>query len=219
MVGDEWLEARTTAEGLLQGLTMAVVEPPAGATLHDGVFSLVVDPPTKRLRRLPTMYIRGAPVFAHRDVGPVIDSLHRTIEVVQSAQERPTYALQACRLDGEPGLYGADVYNRSGFRNRLGRLGMNFSNDPYVSLSPEGKMQCTDWGNFEPRFFIIGVGTPQRETIVEMTGAMALVLMSNSRFGQLDRAELHALAGLFSSVRGVGCRDPKTLVDHLRTSR
>lgn len=185
---------------------------------HEGVFSVVADPPGKKLRRLPTLYVRSAPVFADRDVAAVVESLHRTIEVVRSAQTRPTYALQACRLDGKTGLYGADVYNRSAFRRRLARFGMDFSEDPYVELGPNHRFRSQDWGDFDPRFFIVGVGTPEQEAVVEMPGAMVLVLLSNSRFGELTPAELHVLAGIFSSLRGVGCRDAGTLIQHLRNN-
>ena len=214
----EWLEARSTVEGALEGPDFEG-EPPSDATRHEAVFSLVVHPPERRLRRLPTLYVRSAPVFAERELSPVLESLRQIIEVVRSARERPTYALRACRLDGEPGLYGADVYNRSAFRARLARLGMDFSEDPYVELGPNHRLQVEDWGDFEPRFFIIGVGTSAGETVVEMSGAMALVLMSNSRFGELTPPELRDLAGIFSSIRGVGCRDAAVLIEHLRATR
>jgi hypothetical protein len=194
-------------------------EPPEEATRHEAVFSLVVQPPGARFRKLPTLYVRSAPVFADKELAPVLESLQRNIEVVRSARERPTYALRACRLDGETGLYGADVYNRSPIRGRLARLGMDFSHDPYVELGPDGRLRAQDWGELDPRFFIIGVGTAEGSEVVEMSGAMALALMSNSRFGELTARELRALASLFSSVRGVGCRDARALIAHLRATR
>ena len=205
-------------DGVLDGPHLEQ-EPPAEAERHEAVFSLVVHPQGERRRRLPTLYVQSAPVFADRELAPVLESLHRTIDVVRHAQQRPTYALRACRLDGETGLYGADVYNRSALRRRLARTGMDFSDDPYIELGSDGRLRARDWGDIEPRFFILGVGTSDAGEVVEVSGAMALAFMSDSRFGALTAHELRALATIFSSVRGVGCRDAGPLVEHLRATR
>lgn len=169
-MGDEWVEIRSTAPGSLDSAPLALRAPGRKATTHEGVLSLVVpEPGTTRPakgRRLPTLYLGRAPIFAQRELDTLEKDLVLTLQAILESRKQPIYWLHACRIDGHTCLYGGDSYNRSANRRKLARSGMEFSCDPYVRLTERGTFSCSDWGELIPSVVILHVSGGEPEDII-----------------------------------------------------
>jgi hypothetical protein len=212
------VEVRTTAPGSLQGLPLW-----ADAPLVDRRFEAVLTvvsgaPEARGLRRLPTLYLGRAPLFADRDLSRVLDRLMHTIDTMKLSISTPVYALNACRVEGRYGLYGADVFNRSVRRRRLQRLGMDFAQDPYVRLTSRGTFECESWGEFAPGFVITSVSSSDPQYVLTTSSAWTLAIISNARFGGMTVSELRELATAFASIKGYGSPDARRLMESLRAA-
>ena len=221
-MGDEWVEIRSTAAGSLDSAPLAPRGPGRKATKHEGVLSLVVpEPGTTRPpkgRRLPTLYLGKAPIFAQRELDTLERDLDLTLQAILESRKQPIYWLHACRIDGHTCLYGGDTYNRSAYRRKLARIGMEFSSDPYVRLTGRGTFSCSDWGELTPGVVILKVSGGEPEEIVETSGAILLGILSQARLGALGTAELRNLVRACTDVTGTGAGDPGALVEHIKSS-
>ena len=192
------------------------------AIMHEGVLSLVVpEPGTTRPakgRRLPTLYLGKAPIFAQRELSALERDLELTLQAILESRKQPIYWLHACRIDGHTCLYGGDTYNRSAYRRKLARSGMEFSSDPYVRLTERGRFACSDWGELAPRVIILKVSGGEPEEIVEISGAILLGLLSPARLGALGVAELSHLVRACAGVTGTGAADAGALAEHIKSS-
>ena len=220
-MGDEWVEVRSTAAGSLDSAPLAP-RAPRKATKHEGVLSLVVpEPGTTRPakgRRFPTLYLGKAPIFAQRELPTLERDLELTLQAILESRTQPIYWLHACRIDGHACLYGGDTYNRSAYRRKLARSGMEFSSDPYVRLTERGTFACSDWGELSPGIVITKVSGGEPKEIMETSGAILLGLLSLARLGALGTAELSHLVRACAGVTGAAAGDAGALVEHIKSS-
>jgi hypothetical protein len=183
--------------------------------------SLVVpEPGTKRPakgRRLPTLYLGKAPIFAQRELEGLEGDLERTLEAILASRREPVYWLQACRIDGHTCLYGADAYNRSAYRRKLVRLGMEFSADFYVRLTERGTWSCSDWGELVTPTVILSVKGGDPAAVEQITGAILLGLLSGARLGSLDPPEMRRLVRAGTAMKGAAAGDPGALAEHIKS--
>jgi hypothetical protein len=201
----------------LDGVNLNFGDGPGDAPRFSEAFSLVIDPPRKRgVRRLPSLYFRYAQLYAARNVEEVLERLEETSSRFLVAEERPLYLLNACELDGRPGLYGRDFFNRSMFRRELSAAGMRFAEDPFVRLNPDGTFSCADWGSLKADFVIQDATAVGGPPIVRMSGATLLYWINGRRLGKLTRGDLRSLAKAFSGLTAVNALEPTDLMIELR---
>lgn len=203
---------------MLGGIESVGVETPADAPTFPGVFTVVGDDGSARVRRLPGFYFGRAQLFAHRDRDVVVDALRRMVAGAVASRTRPTYLLHACEIDGRVGLYGRDPFNRAPFRAGLQRAGMNFAPDSFVTFSDTGGFHSSDWGHFTPDFVILGGWGADESEVVVSEGAMLLFTLTTFRLGPPTPSELHALAGLIGSIRAVASQRADVLVHDITES-
>ena len=222
-MGDEWVEIRSTAPGSLDSAPLAMRAPGRKATKHEGVLSLVVpEPGTARPpkgRRLPTLYLGRAPIFAQRELSALERDLELTLQAILESRRQPIYWLHACRIDGCTFLYGGDTYNRSAYRRRLARRGVEFAEEPYVRLTERGTFSCPSWGELRLDFVILGTSGGEPREIVEVSGALLLGILSPSRLGALTSSELRHLVRAAKTMRGASALDAGAIVEHITASR
>ena len=182
---------------------------------------MVPEPGTTRPakgRRLPTLYLGKAPIFAQRELSALERDLDLTLQAILESRRQPIYWLHACRIDGHTCLYGGEAYNRSAFRRKLARSGMEFSSEPFVRLTEGGKFASSDWGELTPGVVILQVSGGEPEDIVETSGAFLLGILSQARLGALGTAELHHLVRATAGVTGTSAGDANALVEHIKSS-
>ncbi len=206
---------RATAPGLLTDLPGSP-RPPAEARESPGSFSVVVDESGGRTRNLPSLYVNNTQLYAHRDVGVMIDRLHEAVDAFVRAPERPAYMLTACEIDGRRGLFATDFYNRSPYRHKLRRLGMTFSDHPFVFFDGASQFVAADTEPFRPSFVALGGESDRPPGVVRTSGARFLQLFTFYRVADIGAAELSALARLLPTVEGLSATEPEDLVDALR---
>lgn len=215
----EWLEIRSTAPGVLGKLGSFHEDPPANATTRERVFSVVVDDHGKKTRSLPSLYHGRAQIFAHRDVGALRPRLERALQVIEAADREAAYQATACRVGGVHGIYTRDLFNRSSYRLHLSRLGVEFADDPYVTLMPSGWFKCADWGEFEPRFLIAGGPYPQDdEGLVDKRGGLVPFFFGILRVGQIAPSELVHLAKFVRRAPVLSSRNAQAVVEAVRAA-
>ena len=189
---------------------------PSGAVRHEGVLSLVVGIAGQKTRRLPTLYLRGAPLFAHRDQSMVVERMRMTIETVIESERRPAYVVQPCEVGGRRGLYARDTFSRSPYRRRLARAGMRFTEDPYVKSTEDGSFVCDDWGKFSPSFMVLGYDHEDPAELEVTTGAILPVTMIERRIGGITTAHLRSLISGLAGVEGYSAGDARVVATALR---
>ena len=197
---------------MLDGIESEGVATPGDAPRFPGVFTVVGDDGSARVRRLPGFYFGRAQLFAHRDRDAVVTALRRTVAGAVASRRTPTYLLHACEIDGRAGLYGRDPFNRAPFRASLQRLGMRFAPDNFVTFDESGVFNAADWGPFTPDFVIMGGWGADEAEVVVSEGALLLFTLTTFRLGPPTPAELHALAGLVGSIRAVASQRSEALV-------
>jgi hypothetical protein len=213
--GDVWLEARSTVAGLLGGLPGEWGTPPDGAELQEGVFSLWLDDPAARNRRLPSLYHGNAQIFAHRDVEEVRARLSRTVRAVLERHERPSYLVSACRSGERYGLYARDIFNRDAFRMRAIRAGLDLADEPYVQMTDDGAFTCEGWDAFRPEFVVVN-RLQARDGGNANRGAFLTFLFGILRVGEMGTVELHHLVRAIKDAEVVTEDDPARLVEVLK---
>lgn len=178
---------------------------------HRGVLSVLVDDPRKKRRRLPTLYLRTAPVFAARELGPVTERLSMIVATIASST--PTYLTHPVEANGKVGLYVRDIYNRSAFRRRLARLGMRFGDDPFARLTERGFFSSSDFGEFRPGFIILDEADPEEpKKIVTTRGALIPFHFAILRFGAIPPSELSTLTRALKNTPAISAGDANVLM-------
>lgn len=135
--------------------------------------------------------------------------------MVRGAVERPTYLLQACRIEGRDGLYVRDLFNRSAYRRKLGRLGMDFAERPFVCLDSRGKWVSDDWPSFEPSYFVFASGSDDPTEVVTSTSGLLLFQVAAYRLRAIPPSELTRLADACKPLEVIAAGDPQVLVSRL----
>lgn len=211
------LEIRSNKLGLLERLDLPI-SAQADQGDRPGAISLVIDDPSKKVRRLPSLYLASALVFADRDVAKVLDRLSRTLEAIETASTRSVYAFHACRVGESIGLYGRDLYNRDPYRRKLRRQGVEFASDSHVVLEPDGRFTCEDWGTFVPSFLVLAESGATPEEVVTTGDAGLAFALAIFRFGSVSVDELQLLVRVSRALEAVSAIDPGALVEHLTRS-
>jgi hypothetical protein len=202
--GEEWLEARTTVPGALDDVTFSENGTAPDAPRLEGTLSLVGDDTVGPLRRLPLLYLGRAPLFGARNVIHLARRLVEVAELITSSHRQPTYALASCDFRGRTGLYAMDLYNRSSRRRRLERLGLTFSDPPFVRLAPDGRCTSAEHNTFSPEFLILA----NRPKGAFTSPAKVLMVLATLRLGPPAPSELTVLARLAHSVQLIHGDDP-----------
>ena len=190
-----------------------VAEPPDdGKFKHEGGFSLVTDPGGGRVKKLPSFYVNTSQTYAHRDLAAVQHRLARAIEVFQSTADRSTYMLTACEVGGRKGLYGTDFFNRTVYRQQLKRLGMRFSDDPFVEYRPDGRFASDDFDPFETEFVTLWRRSDNPPGIIETSGAILVHQLTFYRISDVSPEELNRLVRFAAGVDALAATDAGDLV-------
>jgi hypothetical protein len=203
-------------DGVLGSSPIAGANRPGAGHEVDAAFSLVVDEGQSHVRRLPTLYFRTSPVFAHRQLTAVWERLERTLVALEVADRHPTYVMNACEIAGRRGLYARDLFSRSTYRRRLERRGMTFAHDPWVRFRGK-EFECDDWGLFDPEFVILLSDLGDPKAIAQIHGGRVPFSISTYRLGLLKPEELRQLVKVLGSIDAVGSDDPSAVADHLST--
>ncbi len=211
--------------GLLDDLPTPTADPPNGAVRHEGVFSLVVDDSGDRVRSLPSAYFGAAQIFADRDVAKVKQVLTRSVRVALEADKVPSYLITACRLGNKFGLYTKDIFNRSVFRRRVSRAGLDFADDPFVEMTPDGRFRCEGGDVFHPAFVLVNklatVGASPSGVLAHSDdnvnrGGFLTFLFGILRVGTVRPDELRALGRMIPTLEVVSEADPEEAVEAIR---
>lgn len=154
--------------------------------------------------------------YADRDVTAVAEALRRTVDAFATSGERATYMLAACDIGGRKGLYGTDFFNRSAFRRKLERLGMQFSKDPFSTFRGDGCFESQDRAPFRAEFVTLGV-PPAGRGVVRSSPAELLYQCIFYRIADVREGEMARLAAALEDAEGISGGNPKDLVAALLT--
>lgn len=185
---------RSTARGFLDSLPLHTGDPPDQEEKYERVLSLVYEPRNpesrQRTRRVPSLYFGASLTNSAREVRPLVERMHKSIERIDAARIRPTFHMQACRLDETLGLYAADLNARSKFRRALARAGLEVSEDPFVDSYLDGTFRSEDLGRFDPKFVIVLSDEwelPSRGELLFYVTSRRLGLISKQEFIKLSK--------------------------------
>lgn len=188
-----------------------MAQPPEGADTKEGGFSLVTDTSGGRVTKLPSFYVNTSQTYGHRDVAVVQRRLARAVEAFRRSADRSTYMLTACEIAGRRGLYGTDFFNRSAYRRKLERLGMRFSDDPFVVFGEDGTFRSDDFEPFEATFLTLGRRSSSPPGVVPMEGAFLVYQLTYYRIADVHAEELARLVHLAGSLDALSATDPSDL--------
>jgi hypothetical protein len=203
---------RTTIPGALDGVTFPRNGAAPEAPRLEGTLSLVGANAVGQVRRLPLLYLGRAPLFGARNVTDLTRRLVQVAELLMSSYRQPTYALASCDLEGRAGLYAMDLYNRSSRRLKLQRLGLTFSDLPFIRLAPDGRCMTAEHDIFSPKFLILA-NRPQGALT---SPAKLLMILATLRLGLPAPSELNLLAELGESVQVIHGDDPARVHSELK---
>ena len=196
---------RSTEPDSLASLDLPFKVPPADGIRQD-IFSVVVDKADEGLARpLPVLYFGTQVVHADRRLSDVLAALTDYCEAALESERRPVYTVHACRIDGVPGLYARDLFNRSIDRRRFQRLGVEFAQKPLVTF--DGDRFSTDgWESFEPKFSLL-VGSSDEGGATELSGGLVPFTLASYRFGPIGPRELSRLVRVCDAMKVVAAED------------
>jgi hypothetical protein len=215
---------RSNVEGTLEDLDVPMGEPPDGAPRHYGTFSLVIDDSSSRIRALPSAYLGPAQIFADREVRKTKKMLTRSIGAVLTAQKTPVYLITACRIGDKIGLYTKDIFNRSVFRRRATRLGLEFAPDPFVQMTEGGHFRAEGLNEFRPDFILVNrlatVGASPSGVVALSDdnvnrGGFLTFLFGILRIGTVGVRELGTLARTIQQVPIVSEATPEAALESI----
>lgn len=193
-------------------------EPPDDAPRQWSVFSVVVDDPAKKTRRLPAFFHGGAEIFRSRDVDEVGRRLAATARRVLDRHERGSYLANPVRYGDKNGLWVRDICNRSAVRTRFERAGFEFADEQYVTLKEEGRVETTGWGEFAPDFLVVSriAPTTPRDTPTS-GGGNAAFLLAMLRVGPVPAHEFGSLVGMVRRAAVIGSGDPDVVRERIES--
>ena len=145
----------------------------------------------------------------------VVEELIRDIEIVKTAGKRATYFLRACKVGDRLGLYFRDYLNRSSYRAKLQRRGMEFSDSSFIRWAGEGRFQDDTLGTFAPDFLITQAIDPDSDTLVRLGKGMVAYWLGTLRLGPIEPLEFSQLAALTRTLDEIGGADPNLVADYL----
>ena len=119
--------------------------------------------------------------------------------------------LTACEVGGRKGLYGTDLFNRSAYRNKMKRLGMRFSDDPFVTFDGTEVFSSDDFDPFVPEFLTLPLRSNRPEGVIEVRGAYLVHQISFYRLADLPVEELRAIVRLAGRIDAYSATEPEDL--------
>jgi hypothetical protein len=198
--------------GAFESVALDDVVPPQDAISYEGVLSVVVDDPAKKVRRLPSLYFGQSLIAVDRDVDALVRQASAALDVLLAARTEPSYLMSACRVGDVDGLYVKDLCARSDFRRKLEKQGMEISPDFYVRLTDDARWWTPDWGVIDPRFLVM-VGEPADPSDVARVSPGELLFgVASLRMGVIPAPEMPRLTRALRGVEGVGSAGPETLL-------
>ncbi|HEY7874621.1 MAG TPA: hypothetical protein VIG64_05815 [Actinomycetota bacterium] len=211
-----WAELRSTAPGILDELGYRVELPLGGERQQTGIFNIVLDESDGHTRALPRLHHGRALIFADRDIHALGERIQRALEVIDAQDTQAAYMANAIRIGDRYGLYTRGSFNRESFRLHLKRLGVEFANDPYSVLSPDGAWQCRDWGRFSPSFMIVGGPYPDDpEAVEDRQGGLVPFMFGVLRVGRITAPELALLGRFVRTAPLLASFSPRAIVESL----
>jgi len=199
---------------VLTGLPLPWGSPGDDDVRHSGIFSVVVDDPTKRVRQLPSLYHGNAQIYATRDISEIRPRLVATVTAVLESSKRARYLASACRVGDRYGIYARDVCNRDPFRLHVSRAGLVLSDEPHVRMTDDGRFTSEGWPAFHPDFIVVNPRrAPDARNLND--GASLTFLFGILRVGALVPSELRHLARTIRTAEVVAADDPVELVKRL----
>ena len=193
-------------------------EPPEDALRQWSVFSVVVDDPAKKTRRLPAYFHGGAEIFRSRDVDEVGRRLAVTVRRVLDRRERGSYLANPVRFGGKSGLWVRDICNRTVTRTQFERAGFEFADEQYVTLTSGGRVESSGWGEFAPAFLVVSRVAPDtpRES-ARGRGGQAAFLLAMLRVGSVPPGELRSLTDVVRNAAVIGSSDPDVVRERIES--
>lgn len=171
--------------------------------------------PDGRVKKLPSLYVNTTQVYGARDLSLVRSKLARAVSAFMSSAEVPTYMLTACEVGGRRGLFGADFFNRSIYRQKLKRLGMMFSDDLYVMMREDGSFYAEDRDPFVPEFLTLPKPADGTTGAARTRGGFLVYMLTYYRIADIGAAELTRVAALARKIDALRANDPADLVGAL----
>lgn len=168
-----------------------------------------------QIRRLPTLHMGVSPIYAHRELLRLQSRLVDMVSMALRSKAQPTYAMQACEVDGLRGLFARDFFNRSVYRRRLVRDGAALSDDPLVTFDG-GSFSARDWGKFRPSFLILGGSGEPADEVKFFEGALVPFTLASYRFGPVGAEELRSLVQISRGLIAIGGDDHAAVLAALR---
>ena len=166
-------------------------------------------------RKLPSLYMGPTLFFSDRQDERVAEHFGVMRSFLDRSLNEAVYTLQAVKVDGRFGLYARDFFNRSVFRRRLMRQGMQLSDRPFVTFDGQA-FETSDWGKFEPDFVIFGDMSPEDSTRYEMgAGEIGFALMTY-RMGKPDVHELRCMLQIGREIHPFVKEDASEVVAEVR---
>lgn len=199
---------------------LAVADKPTATDAErvEGVLSLVMPDKTQKQRRLPSVYLDKAMIFADKDFDQVSKKLQEAAHAAIRSRRVPMYKIQACRIGDRVGLYARDMHNRSPFTRRLRRAGMDFSDDIFVQLEDDGTFESQDFGRFQPEFAILNVlDADDPDRVVAPSPAEFPFLLSLFRMGKSGPSDLRALVSATKRMEAMGARNPEAVIQRIES--
>lgn len=192
---------RSTSAEVLDSSSFDVGAPDEDFKGQEGVLSVVTDesPGEGFGRRLPSLYLDKALLFASRHVEEVGQKLQETIDTLRASEKHPTYLAQACKRGDTTGIYASELNVRAANRKRLERAGLNFAVDPFVRYFGKHGFSCDDFGTFSLGFVIVA-GPPG--TVI--SPANAVFSLAARRLWKISVPELTELTLVLTETPIVG---------------
>ena len=101
----------------------------------------------------------------------------------------------------------------------MSRLGVEFSADPYVSLTPSGRFEAKDWGEFDAEFVIGGGPYPKEEEVVEdRRGGLTPFMLGVLKFGPIKPDELVHITNVVRTAPVLVSNSPRSIVESLKVA-
>lgn len=204
---------RSTVAGTLSPLRDRSVDPSGDHSKNPGFMSFVgASDRDSRVRNLPTFYLGGSPVFADRDSEVVMDRAHAFVHEVARFDEVATYTASACWLEGVPGIYLGDMFERAKTRRDFQRAGIVISTFQTVSFDGS-KFASIEGSPFVPQF-VIFAGPDDR--VDEVTPALTAWSLASFRLGKVGSQEMSCLIRLSQSLVSISSHFSEGASDELR---